>query len=210
MRSTFIAVTLALAAQAVYAQLDKLPECASPCLLSNISKSGCEDPTSNFKCVCESEPFVTAASECIQTACKGDDITNAMAAAAGLCKSFGVDIGAPSAPEETTTAAPETTSTPAAAETTTVVETTTVAETTTVVETTTVAETTAVIETPDVETTTPEVTTTPTVTGTGNLPPPGNTTSPTVPPPSTSDSAAVKNIAGLGAAVMAVAALFAL
>jgi len=198
MRSTFIAAVIALVAPAVYAQIDNLPECASPCLLNNLSKSGCENPT-DFKCVCGSEDFITAASECMKTECTGEDIKTALGAASVLCKSVGVDIDVP---------VPETT-----ADATTVTETTTVADATTVTETTTVADATTVTNL-DTYTTTDTVlvitTTTPTVIGTGNVTPPGNTTSPTVPVPTTSDSAAVKNIAGLGAAVMAVAALFAL
>ncbi|KAF8432591.1 hypothetical protein BGX38DRAFT_1276641 [Terfezia claveryi] len=234
MKSAIFAAVVALAVPAVYAQVPGLPDCAGPCLASGLSVSGCDNP-SDFKCVCSSIPFVTAAGHCFHSSCDSAQVGSAISAARAFCQSVGVTIPIPimttrqeTLPEVTTrpaitTTGPETTTT---TEVTTVVPTTEITivlpttEDTIVLPTTEVTTVAPTTEVPYPTTSCPSTTlvtysgttlTTTTIYGTGSMTQTRNITSPTVvPPPSNSESAGVKNIVSLSALVMAVVGFFAL
>ncbi|KAF3907030.1 hypothetical protein ABW20_dc0101166 [Dactylellina cionopaga] len=77
-------------ATAVYAQFDKFPVCAQPCLITGLTASGCG--LTDFKCTCTAQPFFDKSLPCIQTSCKAVDQAKARDASIGLCKSVGIDI----------------------------------------------------------------------------------------------------------------------
>ncbi|KAI0767335.1 hypothetical protein C8Q74DRAFT_1219245 [Fomes fomentarius] len=96
----FFAV-LALTAVASAAHLNKrqnFPSCSTSCLTG--ADFGSCDPLDD-SCLCNSQPFVSSVTNCIVGACQGDDLTNAEAAAQGLCAAVGVTLTA----EPTTSAA---------------------------------------------------------------------------------------------------------
>lgn len=201
-----------LAVPAVYAQINGLPDCAVPCLSNDVAISGCRNET-DYKCICSSVPYLTYAIDCFQKSCTPDQLEPAAAVAHAFCQSQGVDI---------LTVVPPGSSTPTKTH---IVPPTNMPPTNmppthlppthlpgTPTEVTTSYSPTANITTPyPTTTTTPYPGTTTTIYGTGSsVTVSRNITNPTVVPPGNNDSAAVKNVAGLGAIVMAVAAFFAL
>ncbi|KAF8428993.1 hypothetical protein EV426DRAFT_713738 [Tirmania nivea] len=222
MKFPIFAAAVALAVPAVCTQIEGLPDCAHSCIASGLPLSGCT--LTDFKCVCASEPFLQYAATCFSSSCAMNQIEPAIAAAFLFCQSFGIKIPtplpevtrmptkvpemtrAPTSPPVVTTETPvETTETPVETTETSVETTETPVETT---KAPVVSETTTLFtEVPYPVTTL----TTDTLYGTGSMTQTRNITSPTVvPPPSNSDSAAVKNVAGLGAMAMAVAGFFVL
>ncbi|KAF8893126.1 hypothetical protein BD779DRAFT_1508942 [Infundibulicybe gibba] len=71
-----------------------IPACAGPCL-TTADLDGCA--LTDNACLCKSQKFVASSTTCIQGACKGDDLTNAEAAAVALCAAVGVTLTPPAA-----------------------------------------------------------------------------------------------------------------
>ncbi|KAF4603037.1 hypothetical protein EYR38_003442 [Pleurotus pulmonarius] len=82
----FSLASIALLAVSVAAQ----GECSLTCLDPTQSVNGC-GPTDNA-CLCRDDAFISNTTECINTSCTGDDITNAQAAARSLCAAVGVTL----------------------------------------------------------------------------------------------------------------------
>ncbi|KAJ7229078.1 hypothetical protein GGX14DRAFT_311277, partial [Mycena pura] len=59
------------------------PACADNCLNDPPNLGGCL--ISDFKCLCNSFPFLSSTLACIQTACQGADQQTAISGAEDLC-----------------------------------------------------------------------------------------------------------------------------
>ncbi|KAF3925963.1 hypothetical protein ABW20_dc0106748 [Dactylellina cionopaga] len=90
MKFSTVLLAVGTFATAAYAQLDKFPACAQPCLLQGVTASGCS--LTDFKCSCTAQPFFDKSLPCIQSSCKPADQNTARDASIGLCKSVGIDI----------------------------------------------------------------------------------------------------------------------
>lgn len=112
MKTINVALTFALATVAT-AQLDNIPQCALPCLLTALSSDGCPSLT-DFKCHCEkaSTLFATAL-PCVQRSCPAAQQAETIAAVEGACKAAGVPVQVPNVSGGASSAAPAS-STPAA------------------------------------------------------------------------------------------------
>lgn len=97
MKSALILAVSGLAAFAS-AQLGDVPPCALTCLTDNLPDTGCG--LTDFKCSCSNQPFIAAATQCIQSSCPEADQQKALAATKALCASVGVDLPDPTQPEQ--------------------------------------------------------------------------------------------------------------
>ncbi|KAG6895049.1 hypothetical protein C0992_003355 [Termitomyces sp. T32_za158] len=109
---------LAILALAASVSAQTIPSCANACLFgTNVDLDGCQ-PTDNV-CLCKSQAFVSKSTTCIEAACKGNDLDNALSVARTLCASVGVTLtstfpvsatASPSATAAADASAPATTS----------------------------------------------------------------------------------------------------
>ncbi|KAJ7507131.1 hypothetical protein B0H11DRAFT_1970375 [Mycena galericulata] len=81
----------AASASASYTPLHRrqFPDCASNCL-ANPNLGGCA--SGDDTCLCNNNIFVTSTFQCIEAACKGEDLANAIAGAASLCAAVHVTL----------------------------------------------------------------------------------------------------------------------
>ncbi|KAJ7130341.1 hypothetical protein C8R44DRAFT_978450 [Mycena epipterygia] len=81
----------AASASASYTPLHRrqFPNCASSCL-ANPNLGGCT--AGDDTCLCNSNVFVTSTFQCIEAACKGQDLATAIAGAASLCAAVHVTL----------------------------------------------------------------------------------------------------------------------
>ncbi|KAJ7151368.1 hypothetical protein C8R43DRAFT_486976 [Mycena crocata] len=91
--STAIAVFSLFAASATASVTPLLrrqfPNCASTCLASP-NLGGCK--AGDNTCLCNNDIFVTSTFDCIQAACKGQELADAIAGAASLCAAVHVTL----------------------------------------------------------------------------------------------------------------------
>ncbi|KAG8715041.1 hypothetical protein FRC11_006001 [Ceratobasidium sp. 423] len=89
MRVSIVLAALAAVASASSIGKRQIPSCALTCMTS--ADTGSCASTDNT-CLCKSESFVNSTYTCIASTCKGDDLTNAVAAARALCIAAGVTL----------------------------------------------------------------------------------------------------------------------
>ncbi|KAJ7151739.1 hypothetical protein C8R46DRAFT_491770 [Mycena filopes] len=77
------------------------PDCSSSCF-AHPNLGACQ--AGENECLCKDDTFVNSMFQCIQDACKGQDLATAIADAAGLCAAAGVTLTAASAAEVAATA----------------------------------------------------------------------------------------------------------
>ncbi|CAE6537725.1 unnamed protein product [Rhizoctonia solani] len=111
MRVSIVLAALAAVASASSIGKRQIPSCALTCMTS--ANTGSCSSTDNT-CLCKSTAFVDSTYNCIASTCKGDDLTNAVAAARALCVAAGVTLTQtmPAATGGTATATGTATSTP--------------------------------------------------------------------------------------------------
>ncbi|KAF9458284.1 hypothetical protein BDZ94DRAFT_1271103 [Collybia nuda] len=88
------AVVASASATALYPRQDapSIPTCAATCLAS--AETGDCAATDNA-CLCKNDAFIASTTKCITDACKGDDLTAAIAGAQAICASVGVTLAPP-------------------------------------------------------------------------------------------------------------------
>ncbi|KAF5325447.1 hypothetical protein D9619_010044 [Psilocybe cf. subviscida] len=96
MRFSTVAITLfgaaaSASASTLFARQNTLPDCAIPCTMS-ADFGGCA-PTDNH-CLCTNQAFVSSTTTCVQKACTGTDLQNALAFSRDLCLKVGVTLTA--------------------------------------------------------------------------------------------------------------------
>ncbi|KHN99953.1 Extracellular membrane protein, CFEM domain protein [Metarhizium album ARSEF 1941] len=93
MKSSFIILAAAAAfAAAQLDQLDKIPQCAQPCVSSAIDGTniaGCK--AADIRCVCGNKDFIAGISCCLQKSCSPSEIESTINFANKLCAASGVD-----------------------------------------------------------------------------------------------------------------------
>ncbi|KAF5339202.1 hypothetical protein D9611_011127 [Ephemerocybe angulata] len=122
-----------VSAASISARQAGLPACAATCLTS-APVGDCK--ADDNACLCKNEPFVTAATSCIESTCKDADLQTALGAAQALCAAEGVTLTPPtgsstSATTSTTPAGSSTTSPAATTSSTTKASTSTTSTSTT-------------------------------------------------------------------------------
>ncbi|KZP30868.1 hypothetical protein FIBSPDRAFT_95271 [Athelia psychrophila] len=91
MRFSTVLLTLSAIASAsasVYPR-QSLPSCALPCL-ANADFGNCGNTDNS--CLCKSPAFVNGTTTCIESACSGSDLANAIAYSQALCAAVGVTL----------------------------------------------------------------------------------------------------------------------
>ncbi|KAF8342688.1 uncharacterized protein EI90DRAFT_3284831 [Cantharellus anzutake] len=83
----FVAVLLPLAATFFSVSAQNLPACAQTCANSALSGTNCTALT-DFRCVCNSEKFFTAAAACAFKSCNTTEIEEALAAIKLICAPY--------------------------------------------------------------------------------------------------------------------------
>jgi hypothetical protein len=100
---SFVAVAIAMAAVAT-AQLEGIPKCALPCLLTPLTTDGCESVT-DFKCHCEkADSLFSSALPCVEKECEAADQATTIQAVEQACAGVGVPVEVPGGPEESSVA----------------------------------------------------------------------------------------------------------
>lgn len=69
-------------------------ECALTCIAS-ANLAGCS--STDNKCLCTSQAFISSTTTCIESTCQGDDLQNAIAFAQQTCEAVGVTLSTPAA-----------------------------------------------------------------------------------------------------------------
>jgi len=65
------------------------PSCAVPCL-NDANFGSCSKQ--DYTCLCNSQPFVTSVTNCVESSCSGSDLANAETAAEAICSAVGVTL----------------------------------------------------------------------------------------------------------------------
>ncbi|KAJ7639778.1 hypothetical protein DFH06DRAFT_1335443 [Mycena polygramma] len=94
----------AASASASYTPLHRrqsVPSCANSCY-ANPDLGSCK--SGDNTCLCNSSTFVQGTFDCVEAACKGQDLADAIAGAAALCAAAGVNLPSASGAEFSATA----------------------------------------------------------------------------------------------------------
>ncbi|KAJ6464174.1 hypothetical protein C8R47DRAFT_1057554 [Mycena vitilis] len=94
----------AASASASYTPLHRrqsVPSCANSCY-ANPDLGSCK--SGDNTCLCNSSAFVQGTFDCVEAACKGQDLADAIAGAAALCAAAGVNLPSASGAEFSATA----------------------------------------------------------------------------------------------------------
>jgi hypothetical protein len=89
---TFTRSSLLTLAVAATVQAGAIPFCSAVCITNAIAETGCS--AWDTGCICSSELFLPAVTECSENGCHGEDIDTSLDAAQDYCKAVGITFQA--------------------------------------------------------------------------------------------------------------------